>query len=149
MMKKVILLLIVSVMTGCAMTYEAPTITAPIVKTELSKSSKHTLNSAKRTLLREGYQIQAFDDEAGFISTALINKKVTPAEADCGSTMGIDYLKDSRTKTQVAINIIVNNNDVVVKSNIQGEYKPGAVDQDITLTCISKGVIEQGLLRQI
>jgi hypothetical protein len=149
MMKKVILLLIVIVMTGCAMTYEAPTITAPIVKTELSKSSKDTLNSAKRALLREGYQIQAFDDDAGFISTALINKKVTPAEADCGSTMGIDYLKDSRTKTQVAINIIVNNNDVVVKSNIQGEYKPGAVDQDITLTCISKGVIEQGLLRQI
>ena len=63
--------------------------------------------------------------------------------------MGIDYLKDKRTKTEVAINIVVDNKTLIIRSNIQGEYKPGAVDQDITLTCVSKGVIEKQLANKI
>ena len=63
--------------------------------------------------------------------------------------MGIDYLKDNRTKTEVAINIIVTDKEITVKSNIHGEYKPGRVDQDMTLTCVSRGVVENKLLKQL
>ena len=53
--------------------------------------------------------------------------------------------------TEVAINVIVDETTLTIRSNIQGEYKPGggAVNQDITLSCVSKGIIESQLGQQI
>ncbi|MFW2036530.1 hypothetical protein ACG93L_13825, partial [Acinetobacter junii] len=80
--------------------------------------------------------------------TALCNK-AHPSYADCGKVMGIDYLKDKRTKTTVAQNIIIDDNSLSIKSNIQGEYKVGSTTFDVTLTCLSKGVIENDLAEKI
>ncbi|WDE11136.1 hypothetical protein [Thalassomonas haliotis] len=147
-MKKYIFLSI-ALLSACSVNYEAPLTIEPVVKADHNQSVKNILKNAKRTLLMDGYQIQTFDDEAGIISTSLKNKKLTPMEADCGQTMGLDYLKDNRTKTELALNIIVTEKEITVKSNIHGEYKPGSVDQDMTLTCISKGVVENKLLKQL
>jgi hypothetical protein len=58
-------------------------------------------------------------------------------------------LKDNRTSTRVAYSVIVDEERVTVRANVEGEYKPGAVDQDITLTCNSRGQLEQQLLQKI
>jgi len=114
-----------------------------------NSSKAEIMAKAKRTLLLDGFQIASSDDQAGYISTAIKNWKLTPDQADCGTTMGIDYLKDNRTKTEVAFNVIVDEQEIRIRSNIQGEYKPGAVDQNITLTCVSKGSIEKILVQKI
>lgn len=63
--------------------------------------------------------------------------------------MGIDYLKDNRTTTRISIGIIADDGYVTVIPTIQGEYKPGDVLQNITLTCVSRGPIEQEMLSKI
>jgi hypothetical protein len=70
-------------------------------------------------------------------------------QGDCGTTMGIDYLKDNRTSTRVSYGLIVDDNRITIKANIEGEYKPGSVSQDMTLTCISRGLLERDLLEKI
>ena len=139
----------VFLLASCSANYKAPTEIDPIIKAPHNKSPLTLLNQAKKELLIAGYQIQTIDNDAGIISTELKNLSLTPAKANCGKTMGLDYLKDNRTKTQVAINVIVSKSDILIKTNIHGEYKPGSVSQDLTLTCISKGVIEQDLLNKI
>ncbi|MFH4090619.1 hypothetical protein WAJ00_22120, partial [Acinetobacter baumannii] len=77
------------------------------------------------------------------ISTATRDFRLTPELADCGTTMGIDYLKDNRTSTKVAYNILIADNSLDVRTTLQGDYKVGDVTQNITLTCVSRGVLEQ------
>jgi hypothetical protein len=134
---------------GCAMTYEQPTTKAQVVRTAVTGSRADVLRASKQELVAEGFQITNSDESAGVISTAPRNFRVTPLQADCGTTMGIDYLKDNRTTTRVAFGIIADNSGVVVKANIEGEYKPGAVDQNITLTCVSRGVLESDMAAKI
>lgn len=148
-MRYLILIFITAFLTGCATTYQAPTAQNQNYATEHNSTQIDVLEKAKRALLLDGFQIQSSDDSAGFVSTSPKNWKLTPKQASCGTTMGIDYLKDNRTKTTVAFNIVVDSKKLVIRSNIQGEYKPGAVSQDITLTCISNGVIEEKLGQKI
>jgi len=137
------------IVTGCATTYQAPITQSKSYIGNHNSSKGNVMAKARKMLLLKGFQIQSTDDEAGYISTSLKNWKLTPEQASCGTTMGLDYLKDNRTKTEVAFNVIIDKNTISISSNIQGEYKPGAVDQDITLTCVSKGVIEEKLAQQI
>ena len=63
--------------------------------------------------------------------------------------MGIDYLKDNRTNSKIFYNIIVDNGKLVIKGVPSAEYRVGAVDQDMNLTCVSRGILEQKLLNDI
>lgn len=137
------------ILSSCATTYQAPVTVNKSYSTAHESSKSKILTNAKRALLLEGFQIQSSDDNAGFISTGMKNWRLSPEKASCGTTMGIDYLKDNRTKTEVAFNLIVDDKTLTIRSNIQGEYKPGAAGQDITLTCVSRGVIEKELARKI
>lgn len=134
---------------SCAATYKQPTLVAPQISASVSASKEKIMAAAKKVLVLEGFQITSIDDDAGIISTAPKNLHVTPAQADCGTTMGLDYLKDKRTTTRVAFGVIAEDGRVTVKASIEGEYKPGAVDQNITLTCISRGNIERDMLSKI
>ena len=49
----------------------------------------------------------------------------------------------------MAFGIIAEEARVIVKANIEGEYKPGAVDQNITLTCVSRGLLEREMAARI
>lgn len=134
---------------ACAITYEVPTGDSKKFVAIHNSDIGLVLSKAKRVLILDDFQIQSSDDNAGVISTSLKNFNLNSVQADCGKTMGLDYLKDNRTKTELAINILVDNTTLQVISNIQGGYKLGSVDQDVTLTCISKGVIEQKIGRRI
>jgi len=141
--------IIASLTAACAVTYTQPTSVTPKTSSTLTASKIEILTAAKKILIADGYQISYADDSAGIISTAPRNLRVTPEQADCGKTMGLDYLKDKRTATRVGFGIIAEEGIVTVTSTIEGEYKPGAVDQDITLTCVSRGQIERALLSKI
>lgn len=148
-MRNIFVVLTISMLVSCATTYEQPTSVAPQITSAVSTSKSDILRAAKRVLVSEGFQITNSDESAGIISSAPRNLRVSPAQANCGTTMGLDYLKDNRTSTSVAFGIIAEDGKVTVKANIEGEYKPGAVDQDITLTCVSRGVLERDLLAKI
>jgi hypothetical protein len=49
----------------------------------------------------------------------------------------------------VAYSIIIHDGRVEVKSNVQGDYRPGAASQDITLTCVSRGQLEADMLQKV
>lgn len=148
-MKNLITLSSIVLLSACSATYQQPLTVEPLTKANHNKTPSLLLNSAKKQLLLDGYQIQVIDNEAGIISTSSKTLKLSPTEADCGQTMGLDYLKDKRTKTDIAINIIISKSEIIIKSNIQGEYKPGAVEQNITLSCVSKGKVENDLLNKL
>jgi len=141
--------LLPALLSACAITYEAPIAAAPQITAELPKPKSTLLAAAKRTLIEEGFQITHADDAAGLVSTAPRNLRITPADANCGTTMGIDYLKDVRTTTRVGFGVVASEGRVTVRSTIEGEYKPGSAMQNITLTCVSRGPLEQHLLQRI
>jgi hypothetical protein len=129
---------------GCAVTYKQPITVAAETSKEVVASQADILRAAKQVLVAEGFQITNADDLAGVISTAPRNFRVTPEQADCGTTMGIDYLKDNRTSSKLGYGVLASDGKLVVKAN-----KPGAIDQNITLTCVSRGTLEPELLAKI
>jgi len=148
-MRFIIVGVIASLTVACAATYTQPTSVAPKTSSSMAASKSDILSAAKKVLIGEGYQITNSDNSAGVVSTALRNLRVTPEQADCGKTMGLDYLKDNRTATRVGFGVIAEEGKITVKSTIEGEYKPGAVDQNITLTCVSRGQLENEMLSKI
>lgn len=147
--KLLIVITLVSVFSGCAGTYKEPIAKPRMVSGKTTLSRDAVIKASKTVLLSEGYQISSYDDKTGFVSTAPHDMRLSPLQADCGKTMGLDYLKDIRTTTKVAYGVIYDEGLVTVKANIQGEYKPGSVVQDITLSCVSRGSLESDLLTKI
>lgn len=144
------IVLVVSILlSSCAATYKQPTAAVPQTSFSVAGSKAEILRVTKRVLVTEGFQITNADDSAGVVSTAPRNLRVTSEQADCGTTMGIDYLKDNRTATRVGFGVIAEDGKVIVRTTIEGEYKPGAVDQNITLTCVSRGLLERDMLAKI
>jgi len=137
------------IISGCAVTY------APPVSLSASSTQRFALpravifNAAKRALVVDGYQITNADENSGIISTAPRDMRVSPDIADCGTTLGLDYLKDNRTSTHVAMGVVVYNNEMEIKANIQGNYLPSSTDQGITLTCVSKGKLESDMTHKV
>lgn len=142
-------ILFAAALAGCAATYDRPTLAEAEVSSPHQGPSSAILASAKQALLLNGYQITHADDTAGVISTAPRKIKITPDQADCGTTMGIDYLLDARTDTSIALNVIVGPQKIIVKGAIAAEYKPGTVTQNIQLQCVSRGTVERDMLARI
>lgn len=143
------ILLLSLLLTGCAMNYKPPTALSPMATQRFNHSKSEMFAAARRALVVDGYQIISADLTSGTISTASRDQRVKPDIADCGTTMGIDYLLDNRTTTQVGMGVIVYDSEINVRASIRGEYKPGSVSQDITLTCVSKGRLERDMLQKI
>lgn len=145
-MRLSIVLIAVTSLSACAMTYNPPSPRAYRADSVTIEASQAQLMRAARiALVSEGYQIINADDGSGTISTAPKDLRLQPHEANCGTTMGIDYLKDKRTSTTVAAGIVVSDNSLLVRTTVAGTYKPGDVVQDITLSCYSRGSVERRL----
>ena len=74
---------------------------------------------------------------------------MNPELADCGTTLGLDYLKDNRTSSKVSYGVLVSENKVTLKATMSATYLPGNASQSITLTCVSRGVLEDQVLKKI
>ena len=146
-MKQLFIILFVATLSSCAMTYKKPTHTYQEIVLTTDNISE-TISNLRGILLSEGYVISSSGSD--FISTAPKTVKLTPEDADCGTTMGIDYLKDNRTITKVAINLFKKNDTIIViRANVSGEYLTSNVSQSVTMECVSKGKIEEELKRKI
>ena len=148
-MKNASLLALCLLVTGCAATYQQPTTAAPEISQSISGSVPVLLRVAKQVLVAEGFQITNADDSAGVISTALKDIRLTPELADCGTTLGLDYLKDNRTSSKIGYGVIASENKVTIKASMTATYLPGNDSQSITLTCVSRGVLEDQMLNKI
>ncbi|MCH9691970.1 MAG: hypothetical protein K0U59_07915 [Gammaproteobacteria bacterium] len=129
---------------GCASYYETlvAKYTPPakqIYSREHNSTKEQMLVKAKRALLLEGFQVLSTDDEAGYVSTALKNWKLTEVQAYCEPF----YLGFAYTKTEVAFNVVVDDSTIVIRSNVQGKHRKE------TLTCVSRGLIEASLANKI
>src|ERR1700742_2524791 len=108
------------ILSGCAATYQAPQAAAQNASAPYKASVADALKAARRALVSAGYQITASDDASGTISTAPRDLHVTPMQADCGTTMGLDYLMDNRPSTRFAYGVIVDAKSILVQSTVQG-----------------------------
>jgi hypothetical protein len=134
-----------------ALTYERPTTSPPVNTISVWAPRSEILRAAKRVLAADGYQILSADDSAGVVSTALRPQRLTAQQADCGKTRGIDYLTDNRTATRVGFNVVAGDSTLAVRAVIEGEFKPKDRDElyNISLTCVSRGVLEQDISSRI
>lgn len=148
-MKKLLILPLALTLSSCAFNYKAPIGESKSAKSSISRDM---FSKSKRTLVLNGYKLNLADKQEGLLATNYKVLDVKPEHADCGKTMGLDYLKDNRTKTEIAFTIELQNKTIEVKSDIRAEYRPsgiGGTAQGINLTCISKGVLERKLLNKI
>ncbi|MGQ0913391.1 hypothetical protein ACT40M_08725 [Acinetobacter baumannii] len=118
-MKKILFALVVgSSLVGCATTYKAPVTLNQSASEQVSATKDQIFKAAQRALAINGEQIMSANADAGVISTAARDYRLTPDLADCGTTMGIDYLKDNRTSTKVAYNILIADNSLDVRTTL-------------------------------
>jgi|GEM_PF-999899 len=139
------------IITGCAATYTPPEILQAnnLIKQPIHAKKGDLLKAVQKTLALNGEQIQNIDASTGIITTVPKTLRLNPDLADCGKTMGLDYLRDNRTNSKFSYNIIVDDNSLTIKGNPTAEYRVGASDQDMNLTCVSKGVLENQLFENI
>lgn len=149
-MKPIFLIATLSILSvGCAITYAPPKTIAPNTSQRIVGSPSALFKATKQTLVLEGFQITNSDESVGVISTAPKEMRLTPELADCGKTLGLDYLKDNRTSSKVAYGAIISENKVTLKVAMSATYLPSNDIQSITLTCVSRGVLEDELLNKI
>ncbi|MFO6103499.1 hypothetical protein [Pseudomonas aeruginosa] len=140
---------IAAILTGCVATYEAPSRAETSIVRPISTDVSKTVTAAKRVLISMGYQVTEADASAGVVSTAPKKIKLSPGQADCGTTMGLDYLLDHRTSSEFSVGVIISGDQMIIKGSPSAEYRPGQVGQDMVLTCVSTGSIESSIADQI
>ena len=152
-MKKPILfflqILSVTLFIGCAATYRTPMISQQAVTETIQASKADMFNVAKQVLIMEGYQILNSDESSGTISTPPKRMSLNETQCDCGTTMGLPYIKDNRTFITVSVGLLVSDNKINIKATIEGEYLKGDAVQGVNLVCVSTGKIERELLDKI
>ncbi|WEJ62180.1 hypothetical protein [Thiomicrorhabdus lithotrophica] len=129
-------------LVGCATSYEKPVITGQVYEVAVVDSDK-ALQLIKNKLFMRMYALTS--DEVS-IRTAHKFSELTPEQADCGTTMGIDYLKDSRTEEYVSINVMAESGKIKVVTDIYAKYLVGDGLHGKRMKCVSKGLIEREVL---
>ena len=141
---------LITLLTGCAATYKPPESIQKNVQRDFPNVKKSDLMIAvKQVLVTEGFQITISDELSGVISTALRSYKLDPQHADCGTTMGLDYLKDNRTAGKLGWGLVITEGKVSVTPHMEASYLPGNTYQSINMVCASRGVLEHNLLDHI
>ena len=152
-MRKIILVflffLLGTSLISCAATYKPPTIVLENVVKVIQGSKSDLFKATKQILIMEGYQILNSDEESGTISTAPKLMRLDESYCDCGTTMGLPYIKDKRTITKVSVGLLISDNKINAKTTIEGEYLKADVVQSIAMVCISTGKIESELMKKI
>ena len=107
---------LVGVLAGCAATYAGPTAAPQSAEARFPLPKADLFKAVRRALVADGDQILSADEASGTISTVARDYRLTPAVADCGTTMGIDYLKDNRTSSKLAYGVVVDDGTVIVRA---------------------------------
>lgn len=134
---------------GCAHDYVAPARPAEALSAPTATAPADTLKRARQVLVAEGFAILSADERSGTLATDMKRVPIGPAEADCGSTWGLDYLTDNRVATRVAYGIVAHEGRVDVRATIEADWLLNDGIYGRKLTCVSRGVLERELLQRI
>lgn len=111
----------------------------------LPSQTSATFTSARDVLLLQGYKIQGGDEGTGVLVTSPRVLRLSPGEANCGTTPGgRDYLESEQTQTSVSIRVLVAQTNVQALMRIDARTQAGD-----PLSCSSRGVIEAHLVNMI
>lgn len=147
-MRSILGFVLLVVLSGCATSYVEPESAAAVGSMVNHQESVGQIASkARKHFALSGFGITS--DSGELIVTEKRFVRLSENDADCGSTFGLDYLRDKRTHTEVSYTLVNEPGSLTVVANIDGEYRPGSVAQDLTLTCKSKGTLERQLLDSI
>lgn len=99
------------------------------------------LAASRKVFELHGYTVS--DDATAGLVTAARQIKLSAAQADCGSIMGIGFIRDKRAETTVLLVATVDESRICVRLAIDG------VVHDNILTCSSMGTLEKSLAAEI
>lgn len=121
-------------------------------KRTLNVSFDHVWTNALQTLASDGYPVQTSNKEAGIITTGKLATRPDTSVVDCGTYMGLPYIKDHRTVTSIGYSILLKNlgnnkTSAVVNTNIDATFQAGSNTKN--LTCFSQGKLEAELLNKL
>ncbi len=138
----------VAFLSGCA---AGPIITQKPYLSQINGSKEAIYSAAIQILTESGYQIQNSDKENGLITTLSRDVKLTEDQCDCGTGMGIPYMKDKRTVTTVTLGLSVGTNRLIISPTVKGRMVIGTLDStnDKQLECVTTGQYEQDLFQKI
>ena len=149
-MKRILIVVFAVTVLGCATTYKPPILSPTEFVGNVQGSREGLLKVTKQVLAMEGFQIQNSDDGSGTISTSFRQKRLNEQYCDCGTTLGLPYIKDKKTVTSVALGIVVDENKIIIKANIAGEYlKNVDAVQSIAFDCVSTGLLEKEIFEKV
>ncbi|MCP4545115.1 MAG: hypothetical protein GY835_01460 [bacterium] len=140
-------ILVLLLLVGCALTYKGPKIEQRTYTKEVPFQAEVLHKKITGVLFNQGFAIAS--DSPGMVTTERKIEDLNDKQADCGSTGGIPYLRDSRTTTWLTISIRYENGRVGIRTIIEGEFMPNDPLGGKKFECVSKGVIERVLFERI
>jgi len=141
--------MVIFLMAGCAATYKPPVTSSHNIVEGIQGLKSDLFKASKQVLVTEGYQILSSDEKSGTISTTPKRLNLDETSCDCGTTMGLPYIKDKRTVTTVSLGLLITANKIIIKATIDGEYLKGDIVHGVSMVCVSTGKIERDLIRKI
>lgn len=148
-MRTVLYALSICALAGCSAAYRAPVAVALPVDVAMPGDAAAAYTATLRALTGAGYQIAAGDREAGIITTAPKQVKLDETYVDLGTTMGLPYVKDSRTITYAAINAQTAAGKVTLRAAITGKYLEHDAVHGKTMEGVSTGKLEREIGERI
>jgi hypothetical protein len=124
--------------------YTFPTSASQSATTVFGHPKDDVFIAATTALLHNGYKITRSDPIAGIITTAQQDLPITYTQADCG-LLKMNPLPDNKTTTKTVMTVTIISHKLTVQAEIEAVYQP----TNITLTCISRGVLEQDMVQKI
>lgn len=141
MIRKIVLGVCFLSFSACAFTYKPPVITNSGVNIKHQLSDEKAREQVIAALIEMGYTPK--DTASKSLLTTENRKGLTEFDADCGTTMGLPYVKDGRTDTWYNVRTQFNKEEVFVITEVNGEYLKGDPMNGKVLTCVSTGAIEK------
>ena len=132
-------------MTGCgAMQHIDPDPSLTInYEKHHNLSSELVDEKVHQYLAENGFRINL--NTGTIITTEYKFERLRPKHAQCHEDPNFKYdmLRDNRSKAEYLYTVINKPGYIKIIAGIRAEYKVGSVTWDMTLTCISTGVLEQ------
>jgi len=150
MKKMIVFVFVIIAFNGCAtMNFNEAKIENKPQQIYIEAGKAEIMSATKKVFALEGFQISVIDEEAGIISTAPKLLNLTENDCDCGTSFGLPYIKDKRTRTWLSLNAIIEDGSLILKANIKGQYLENDLIQGVEMECVSTGNYEAKLIEKI
>lgn len=155
MIKKIYLtavcVLAVFIFFSCASSYIKPSITTQVYRHKVQVNTEFIFKLVQRLLPMAGYNVLNSDDASGMITTAPVEMTLDPDNCDCGRAMGQPVVKSGGIKVRVSFEVGIRGKEIIVNAVIAPDLSGvlGVLYSGIDIVCISKGMIEKQLVKNI